>query len=351
MKFTTVLIFLSALMTIISCSDKTTVKSQKVENDQLKALIIDGQNNHGVFPMTTVMMKDYLEETGLFEVDIERTKYIYQGPHHNEIEGVDSIQQLVDMYPIESEKEFEHTSKPQSDSDYHPNFSKYDVVICNFGWQTADWPKQTQDDFVKYMKSGGGLVIIHAANNAFGDWDEYNKMIGLGGWGGRDENSGPYVYYDDNDELQRDMSEGNAGSHGPQHEFVLTTRSPDHPIMKDLPEKWLHTKDELYERLRGPAENMTVLATAFSDKEGNQAPWDKTRKGSGNHEPMLMTIEYGEGRVFHTALGHMDYSMESVGFIITFQRGAEWAATGKVTIDVPDDFPTVEQSSARAWRK
>jgi type 1 glutamine amidotransferase len=100
----------------------------------------------------------------------------------------------------------------------------------------------------------------------------------------------------------------------------------------------MHTKDELYDRLRGPAEDLHILATAYSSPEFN---------GTGRHEPMLMTLQYGSGRVFHTALGHADYSMNCVGFVTTLQRGTEWAATGKVTIDVPDDFPTSDTARSR----
>ena len=62
---------------------------------------------------------------------------------------------------------------------------------------------------------------------------------------------------------------------------------------------------------------------------------------------MLMTLDYGRGRVFHTVLGHADYSINCVGFITTLQRGTEWAATGKVTQEVPKDFPTAEQANSR----
>jgi len=203
--------------------------------------------------------------------------------------------------------------------------------------------------FESYIQSGGGLVVIHAANNSWGTWPAYNKMIGLGGWGGRSQESGPYVYYDDQDNIHYDRGEGNCGSHGAQQEFVLTTRAEDHPIMKGLPTAWLHTKDELYDRLRGPAENMTVLATAYSDVEKNGPPWNKEVNGTGRHEPMLMAVDYGQGRVFHSALGHMDYSMECVGFITTFLRGSEWAAHGKVTQAVPSDFPSPSQTSSRAF--
>ena len=120
--------------------------------------------------------------------------------------------------------------------------------------------------------------------------------------------------------------------------------------MQGLPLEWLHTKDELYDRLRGPAINMTVLATAFSDKEKNGPPWNEKVDGTGRHEPMLFTVDYGKGRVFHTTLGHMDYSMECVGFITTLQRGAEWAATGSVSQSIPEDFPSAEKTSSRSWK-
>ena len=50
--------------------------------------------------------------------------------------------------------------------------------------------------------------------------------------------------------------------------------------------------------------------------------------------------------VFHTPMGHADYSMKCVGFIATLQRGTEWAATGEVTIDIPKNFPSPEESAS-----
>ena len=47
---------------------------------------------------------------------------------------------------------------------------------------------------------------------------------------------------------------------------------------------------------------------------------------------MLMVIEYGKGRVFHTTLGHFVDAVNGVGFQVTLQRGTEWAASGKVTL-------------------
>ncbi|NQV24252.1 MAG: ThuA domain-containing protein, partial [Rhodopirellula sp.] len=184
--------------------------------DPMKALIIDGQNNHGAWPKTTFMMKKYLEETKLFTVDIARTAFTTNG------------EDLLKDYPL---KGFDSTpTRPaKTDPNFKPEFAKYDVVISNFGHGAAPWPKETQASLVSYMKNGGGLVIIHAADNSFGDWPEYNQMIGIGGWGGRSKQSGPYVYYNDDGKLVLDSSsDGRSGNHGSQHSFEIRIRDKSH---------------------------------------------------------------------------------------------------------------------------
>jgi len=296
---------------------------------KLKVLIIDGQNNHVVWPKSTIMMKQYLEETGLFEVDIMRTQFTW------------NAQREKDFLPLAGVGETQNLDEPKADPDFAPDFTAYDVVVSNFGWNAADLPEKTQTALEKYMKNGGGLVVVHAADNSWPEWKGFNEMIGIGGWGDRNEKDGPYVYYTNEGELVRDNSKGSAGAHGPQHQIPIIVREPDHPITKGMPETWTTTKDECYAMLRGPAENMTILATG-KDMSG-KAPTDR-------HEPILMVIEYGKGRIFHTTLGHDDYSCEGVGFIISFTRGVEWAATNKVTQAIPDDFPTAEKPTSRKFK-
>jgi type 1 glutamine amidotransferase len=294
--------------------------------EKLKALIVDGQNNHAVWPKATVMMKQYLDDSGLFEVDVARTKFI------------SNFEREKDWLPLAGAGESEGMKNPMPDPDFSPDFKKYDVVLSNFGFGAANWPEATKKNFETYMKEGGGLVSVHAADNSWGNWVEFNKMIGLGGWGGRNEKAGPYVYYDAEGKVIRDDGPGKCGTHGPQSEFLITMRDKEHPITKGVPDFWMHTKDECYSMLRGPAENMTILATAADTP---------ALKEAGRNEPMLMVIDYGKGRVFHTTLGHDTEALQGVGFIVTLLRGTEWAATGEVTQEIPKDFPAAEKATSR----
>ena len=341
-----ILLFLFCI--VVSCGQQKK-EVPKTTSSKLKALIIDGQNNHYVWPKTSMMMKDYLEETDLFTVEIHRMDSVWLGIKYNETRP-EPYTSFLEKYPLDS-SEYEISNNPIKTSDFTFDFSRFDVVISNLGADSPLWPEKTRRAFENYVSSGGGFVVVHAANNAWGDWNEFNKMIGLGAWGGRDENTGPYVYYNDKDEIIKDSNKGVCGSHGPEYEFQLTTRAPEHPIMKGLPSKWLHTQDELYERMRGPFENTTILATAFADVEKNAPPWNPSVKGLGQHVPQLMAIKYGKGRVFHSTLGHFDYSMQCTGFITTLQRGVEWAATGAVTQAVPVDFPSENTTKSRNWSK
>jgi len=213
-----------------------------------------------------------------------------------------------------------------------PDFSKYNVIVLDLN--IPEWPEKVKTAFEKYMQNGGGMVIVHEANNACPNWKEYNLMTGLGGWGGRNEKSGPYYYWKDG-QYVTDNSPGPGGAHGQRVPFVINVRDLEHPITKGLPTKWLHQNDELYGNLRGPAQNIHVLATAFSTKETG---------GTGKEEPVLFTITYGKGRIYHCVLGHTgaDFSdsVEDVGFQVTFSRGTEWAATGNVKQKLPTEFPT-----------
>ena len=263
----------------------------------IKVLIVTGQNTAHNWQASSAILQKHLNQSGLFAADI-----------------VVSPARGEDM------------------SGFSPAFSLYQVIVLDYDGDS--WHAATNTAFLDYVNNGGGVVVYHAANNSFPDWKEYNEIIGLGGWGNRCEKDGPYVYFMDGKEV-RDNSPGRGGSHGRQHEFVIDLRDKEHPVTKGLPDSWQHGKDELYDRLRGPAKNMTILATAFCDSATG---------GTNRDEPVLMAIEWGRGRIFHTVLGHVGkgtehQAVECASFIVTFLRGTEWAATGKVRQKAPNDFP------------
>jgi type 1 glutamine amidotransferase len=279
------------------------------EAQPYKALIVTGQNGHD-WKGTTPLLWKIVEDTGLFTVDVA-------------------------VSPPKIAVKKGEKPKPADMSGFQPEFAKYNVVISNY--QGDPWSEATKKALVDYVHSGGGLVIYHFALAAFPDWKEYNEMIGLGGWGQRNEKWGPYLRWRDG-KIVRDDSPGKGGGHGPAQPYQLVIREPNHPITQGLPPAFMHVQDELYGWLRGPAQNVTVLATAFAPKE---------KGGSGEHEPLLFTIQYGKGRVFQNCLGHGPQHLHSVSFIVTFQRGVEWAASGKVTQKIPADFPTADEDRVR----
>jgi type 1 glutamine amidotransferase len=264
----------------------------------VKALIITGQNNHN-WQVSHIVLKDILENSGLFKVDLAVSP-----------------------------------EKGQDLSNFIIDFKPYSLVVLDYNGDM--WPEKTKNNFIEYAENGGGIIVYHAADNSFPNWFEYNKIIALGGWEGRNENTGPYAYWHEGG-LIKDTSIGLGGSHGRQHEYMLTAREAEHPVVDGLPNRWAHAKDELYDRMRGPANIGALLYTAWSDKETG---------GSGREEPLVFTVDYGKARIFHTMLGHCgptyedNPAMQCTGFQVTLLRGAEWAATGKVKQKVPKDFPS-----------
>jgi hypothetical protein len=272
----------------------------------IHVMILDGESGGAYhnWKATTPVIKKELEEVGLFDVDV--------------------------------------VTAPPAGGDFttfKPDWSKYKVIVLNYDAPADRWPAELKASFETYVKDGGGLVVVHAADNAFNGWDAYNEMIGVGGWRGRDEKSGPHWYYADG-KLVSDDKPGRAGHHGLRRPFKMTAQNTEHPIMKGLPKTWMHQGDELYDSLRGPGKNMTVLATAYSDPANHG--------GTGFDEPLLMVLKYGKGRIFHSAIGHDVMALSSVDSVVTLQRGVEWAATGKVTQKVPTTFPTENTVSYRA---
>lgn len=270
-----------------------------------KVLIVSGQNNHN-WPVSHKALELILTQSGLFDVDIALT-----APASGDM------------------------------SNFKPDFKAYDVVVLDYNGDR--WPQSTDDAFLDFVQQGGGVVVYHAADNAFAKWEEFNRIIALGGWEGRNEKSGPYYYLVDGKPVV-DNSPGTGGSHGAQREYPMHCRDAEHPITKGLPDNWIHARDEMYDRMRGPANIKTLLYSGFADAATG---------GSGREEPLVFTVDYGKARIFHLMLGHCgptledNPAMQCAGFQTLLLRGTEWAATGKVKQPIPADFPTDKAPSLR----
>jgi len=271
----------------------------------IKIMLLDGESGGPwhKWQLTTPVLKKQLEGTGLFQVDV--------------------------------------VTAPPAGSDFSrfkPEFSAYRAVVWNYDAPDDRWPADLKAAFEQYVTSGGGVVIVHAADNAFPGWAAFNEMIGIGGWRDRNEKAGPRWFLKSG-VLTSDPSPGPAGSHGRRVPFLVTTQNATHPITRGLPKTWMHQGDELYASLRGPGTNMTVLATGHSRPDN---------AGTDRDEPLLMVLSHGKGRIFHTTLGHDVNALSCVGFTTTFQRGTEWAATGGVTQKLPATFPSADAVAYRA---
>lgn len=252
---------------------------------KLRALIIDGANNHD-WAAGTRGIRNTLEGSGRFTVEV--------------------------------------ATFPQK-----PDFSRYDVVVNNFnGGHLKDgqrWPRETEQALEAFVKNGGGLVVYHAANNAFLEWPAYNEMIGLG-W--RDKTFGPGLAVSaEGKVITIPQGSGLAPGHGPRHDFEVAVFDAQHPITRGLPARWMHPSEQLTHGQHGPAGGITVLTYALSEV---------SRLG----EPMDWVKQYGKGRVYTTMLGHTwknepNPNLDDVYFQALLARGAEWAATGQVTL-APD---------------
>jgi type 1 glutamine amidotransferase len=244
--------------------------------ERLQALIITGQNPHD-WRATTPSMRKTLEDTTKFEVRVVE-----------EFRG----------------------GTPEM-------LAPYGLVIVNYydgGRPENQWGERAKTALVDFVRSGKGLVLYHLSLGAFDGWTDYEKMSG-GNW------------------------RPNQGHHSAAHDYAVDIKDPDNPIMAGLKSPLMIKMDELFANLRWqPEGSYHVLATAYDDHSLYNARDTQTKNGPGANEPILWTTQFGMGRVFVTALGHGPEDTENPEFKITFARGAEWAASGKVTIPVPPEL-------------
>ncbi|HEY2846124.1 MAG TPA: ThuA domain-containing protein [Bryobacteraceae bacterium] len=244
--------------------------------DRIQVLIITGQNPHD-WKGTTPLLRKALEDTEKFEVRVVE-----------EFRG----------------------GTPEM-------LAPYALIIMNYyngGAAQNRFGEKGDNAIADFVRSGKGIVLYHLSLGSFDGWTDYEKMSG-GNW------------------------RPNQGHHSAAHDYELNIVDPNHAITAGLKTPLMIKKDELFANLRWqPEGSYHVLANAYDDHSLYGAQDKQTKVGAGTVEPILWTTEFGKGRVFVTALGHDPINTETPEFRTILQRGAEWAATGKVTIPVPPEL-------------
>jgi len=258
---------------------------------KIPVLIVTGQNGHN-WRGTTPLLRKILEDTEKFDVRVME-EFRGAGPE---------------------------------------TLAPYDLVVLNYferGRPELRWGDRANAALLDFVRAGKGVVVYHFSMAAFDGWSDYEKLSGAN-W------------------------RPNNGHHSAPHNFVVDVKDQEHPITKGLKLSFPQANDELYANLRWqPAGSYHVLATAYDDHALYQASRTDSRapqplEGAGANEPMLWTVDYGKGRVFVTALGHDVEQVQTPAFTTTFARGAEWAATGKVTLPIPPAMARADASAQQA---
>ena len=212
-----------------------------------KALIVDGQNGHD-WKGTTPVLKKLLEETGLFAVDVATSP-----------------------------------AKGQDMSGFKPNFAEYNVVVSNYQGDVARGDAEGPGRLRARRRRAGDLPLrlrrlpevegVQRDDRAWAAGAAAPRRPARTSAGATARSSAT-------------RAPGKSGGHGPTQPFQIVVREPNHPITKGLPPTFMHVTDELYGWLRGPAKNLTVLATAFAPKD---------KGGADEHEPILFTVVVRQG--------------------------------------------------------
>ncbi len=238
---------------------------------KIQVLIITGRDDHD-WRGATDLMRQYLNAAGVFEV---RT-----------------TEEFRDAGPTA--------------------LAPYDVAVLVYNDKAATdhWSDRTKAALLDFVRGGKGLVVYHHSTGSFKDWPEYAQLCGGNYYG--------------------------TAHHGPIHDFTVQFTDRDHPITRGLRLSFPQYHDELYASMQmQPPGKYHVLATAWDDHALYTGKSRVPIVGPGTNEPVMWTVDAGKGRVFSTMIGHSAEATKSAGFRVTFTRGVEWAATGKVSQVVP----------------
>ncbi len=214
---------------------------------------------------------------------------------------------------------FKTTVTEKPDTLNNKSLKRFKVILSNWnnlqnGGNCA-WGKATKKAVLQFVEKGGGFVFVHAASAANYDWPEYQKLAGAT-WGANTK-------------------------HGKVAPFEVQISGVNHPVTKGMSNFWI--RDELWVGMDN-FKTCNILAEAFAPDDNN---------GSEEMEPVIFERKYGKGRSFYLVLGHDEKVMKNLGFQTLLLRGAEWAARGKVTQEIPVELKEIDTKNGQLlkWEK
>jgi len=155
---------------------------------------------------------------------------------------------------------------------------EFDAVILNntsgeLFKGDAEREKRLKESLLSFVKSGKGLVGVHAATDCYYNWPEYGKMIGGYFWG-----------------------------HPWNEKVTVKVDEPDHPLCKAFGEKTFPITEEIYQ-FRDPYSRKALRVLLSLDvTQTNMNKGGIRRKDKDFAVAWIHT--YGQGRVFYCSLGH-----------------------------------------------
>jgi type 1 glutamine amidotransferase len=174
---------------------------------------------------------------------------------------------------------------------------KYDFLVLNYcNWEKPEGLSTgSKEAFVRYLKNGGGLLIIHFADGAWhsslpgaeaSDWPEFRKIC------------------------RRVWDHKGTSAHDVYDTFYVHKTTIPHYITESTDS--FETVDELYYNQAGE-DPIVPLLTARS-------------KNTGKDEPLAWVYNYGKGRIFQTLLGHNGASFKAPQQKEILRRAAIWVS-------------------------
>jgi type 1 glutamine amidotransferase len=255
-------------------------------SDKLQALLVTGHTDiHHDWRTVSPMLADLLRSTGLFDVRVTEE---FRGAGPETLEAYD----LVVLNYFGRFEPWTHTPERR-------------------------WGTRAERALYDHVAAGGGVVVYHASLQMGAGWeDDFERMAG-------------------------GVLREHCSRRAPIPDFRLYLATSEHPITAGMPESFPHYDDDLYVNLQwAPDADVEVLVRGWDNPlRYTQVPdqWDAL-PGMGEEHPLVWTNRFGKGRVFGTGIGHGPEAISHPSFRGLFTRGAEWAATGKVTLDLPPGF-------------